>query len=219
MMTRVVGLAAVALSLCGVAHAGTLVNFDNLPQGPSYFADAGPMQTITYPGVATFSGGVVLGLASAFPANIYASNPNQYGTSSFGDASLQNALSISIAHGFAANEVSFALFNGETYGVSYDVDAYSGSTLVASEAFSNVSSNYGLGYVLPDLKASGITSVSIAPSVQGGNWDFLIDDVAFNESVQQAVNPSAVPEPSSLLLMGSGMLGCAGGLYRRMRRA
>jgi hypothetical protein len=108
------GLAAIAGS--GILHSATigLVNFDppGSPQGPSiYVAVPGPQTIVTTP--ATFSGGVVLGFATFFPAIAFATAPNVYGSADFGNH-LSNALTIAIDPAFTTTEVSFALFNGET---------------------------------------------------------------------------------------------------------
>ncbi|MEO6982999.1 MAG: PEP-CTERM sorting domain-containing protein [Edaphobacter sp.] len=218
-MLKIFSLVAAVCIFGGVAHADTVavVTFDNLPAGPSYFSAAGPAQTITpVAGVATFSGGVILGNASSFPAIVYATAPNTYATASFGD-SLPSTLTISIDPSFTANEVSFALFNGLTSPQSYFVNAYNGATLVASQNFPSIPANSASGYALADLLASSITSVTITPTDISGGWDFLLDTVAFNESIDQAVNPT-VPEPSSLVLLGSGLAAAAGEIYRRACR-
>lgn len=83
-------IAATCMALAGIAlpsaRAATgLVTFDppTSPQGPSiYVAVPGP-QTIVTP-EASFSGGVVLGLATFFPAIAFATTPNVYGTADFG---------------------------------------------------------------------------------------------------------------------------------------
>ncbi len=215
-MLKICSLTAVVCLFTAMAHADVVavVNFDNLPTGPSLFG--GPEQTITpVAGVATFSGGQVLGDASNFPAIIYATAPNVYGTTDL-DASLSSTLTISIDPSFIADEVSFALFNGEISTRSYVVDAYSGATLVGTQSFTNLPSNGASGYGLVDLLASDITKVTITPT-DISSWDFVIDTVAFNESVDTAVNP--VPEPSSLWLLGSGLAGVAGEMYRRVRKA
>jgi hypothetical protein len=81
--------------------------------------------------------------------------------------------------------------------------AFDGATQVAQQTFANVPSNGNSGYVLADLIAPDITSVKITPQGAPTSFDFLIDTVAFNEPVTAAVSP----EPSSLILIGTGLLG------------
>lgn len=196
-------LCALLLAAAGTCYASTLVvNFETvppLPPGPSTFAAAGPAQTITVPDFVTFTGGVVLGDAVNFPAQTFATPPNVYATSSFGDPSLQPTLTISINPSFLVSEVSFPLFNGLTTPTSYVVNAFSGATQVASQSFT-ITGSRASGFVVADLLASNITSVRITPTTSTTNFDFEIDTVAFNESVQQAVG---TPEPSTF---ATGML-------------
>src|SRR5450432_1349703 len=108
--SAIAALAAVAGT--GTLHAGTIpavVNFDlpDFAKGPSiYVAVPGPQTIVTTP--ATFSGGVVLGFATFFPAISFATIPNVYGTADFGNR-LSNSLSIVTDPAFSTTEVSFAL--------------------------------------------------------------------------------------------------------------
>jgi hypothetical protein len=189
------GLLAVAAT--GVLHSATIpavVNFDppSVSQGPSiYIAVPGPQTIVTTP--ATFSGGVALGFATFFPAISFATAPNVYGTADFGNH-LSTALTIAIDPAFTTTEVSFALFNGETFNQSYSVDAFNGATMVASQILSNVAPNFNSGYGLIDLNSlGGITRVTVAPTGAPAVWDFLIDTVAFNQSITSIVNPPPPP--------------------------
>lgn len=188
------GLMLLASSLPASA-ATALVNFDppGTPQGPSTYVAAGAQQTIsTAP--ANFTGGVVLGFATFFPAISFATAPNVYGTADFG-ANLGRTLDINVNAGFATSEVSFALFNGETFGQSYTATAFDGTTAVASQTLFNIAANFNAGYGIVDLQAANITRVSIAPVGAPTVWDFLIDTVAFNQTVQQGA--ASLPPPSS----------------------
>ncbi len=190
---------AIALGLAMPAGAVTaLVTFDppTTAQGPSTYVAAGAAQTITTT-PATFTGGVVLGFATFFPAISFASVPNVYGTADFG-VGLSRQLTISVNPGFAASQVSFALFNGETFNQSYFVSAFDGAAQVTSQTLNNIAANFNAGYGLVNLQAVNITRVVIAPVGMPAVWDFLIDTVAFNQSVSQGVNagpPPLLPPP------------------------
>ena len=201
----VAGLVVVAGTGISPASATPfLVDFDppSHVQGPSiYVAVPGPETIVTTP--ATFSGGVALGLATFFPAISFASSPNVYGTADFGNG-LPEALTITIDPAFSTTEVSFALFNGETFNQSYTVDAFNGASLVANQTLTNVAPNFNSGYGLIDLaNLGGITSVTIAPIGAPSVWDFLIDTVAFNQSITSIItNPPPVfqdPVPPVLI--------------------
>jgi PEP-CTERM motif len=199
------GLMAVAGT--GVLHSATLalVNFDppGNSQGPSiYVAVPGPQTIATTP--ASFSGGVVLGFATFFPAISFATAPNVYGSADFGNH-LSNALTIAIDPAFLTTEVSFAVFNGETFNQSYTVDAFNGASLVANQTLTNVAPNFNSGYGLIDLNSpGGITSVTIAPTGAPAAWDFLIDTVAFNQNITSIVNapPPPVVQPPTPPVQG-----------------
>ena len=76
---------------------------------------------------------------------------------------------------------------------SYVIDAFNGSTQVASQAANNILPNFNSGFALVDrVNAGGITSVTIHAVNPPGVWDFLIDSVAFNQSITSVV-PNAPP--------------------------
>ncbi len=194
---------AIAAGLAVFAGAGispadaavALVGFDppGTPIGPSiYVAVPGPQTIVTAP--ATFSGGVVLGDATFFPAIVFATGPNVYGTADFGNG-LAKSLTIGIDPAFTTTEVSFALFNGETFTQGYKVDAFNGASLVASQTIAGILPNFNSGYGLIDLNnAGGITSVVVSPTGAPQVWDFLIDSVAFNQNVT-TLFPNVPPPP------------------------
>jgi hypothetical protein len=187
----------VAVSGSGILHAATipaLVNFDppGFSQGPSiYVAVPGPQTIATTP--ATFSGGVLLGFATFFPAISFATKPNVYGSADFGNH-LSNTLTITIDPAFLTTEVSFALFNGETFNQSYTVNAFNGTSLVANQTLTNVAPNFNSGYGLIDVNSLlGITSVTITPNGAPAAWDFLIDTVAFNQNITSIITGPLPP--------------------------
>jgi hypothetical protein len=199
-------LGGLAVPIGSALATVAVVNFETVPvepTGPPLFASVPGPQTIVAPGIATFTGGVILGNAASFPGIVFATPPNVYGTANFGNG-LSETLTITVDPSFPVTEVSFPIFNGETFTQSYTATAFSGATQVASQTLTNLPPNSSSGFGLIDLMAMPITSVTIIPTALPSSWDFLIDTVAFNESVEQAVG---VPEPSSIALLGFGLLG------------
>jgi hypothetical protein len=190
-----VALACLALISASAQAVTGLVDFDppGTPQGPSIYVAVPAAQTIVAP-EADFSGGVVLGLATFFPAIQFATGPNVYGTANFGNG-LSTTLTVNINPAFTTTEVSFALFNGETFNQSYLVNAYNGASLVASQTSANVLPNFNSGYALVDvIAAGGITRLTVEAVNPPGAWDFLIDTVAFNQSITNVI-PNLPPPP------------------------
>jgi hypothetical protein len=76
---------------------------------------------------------------------------------------------------------------------------------VANQTLTNVAPNFNSGYGLIDLNSpGGITSVTIAPTGAPAVWDFLIDTVAFNQSITSVVNapPPPVVQPATPPVQG-----------------
>jgi hypothetical protein len=205
-----------APSVVGVSAGGStpaLIDLEKtpvLPPGPSIYLQAGPAKTITAPNLASLNGGTILGNATNFPAQSYATAPNVYATSSKSavsgaDPSLQSTLTIDIAAGYTANEVSFPLFNGMGIAETYTVNAYAGASVVATQTL-QLASNSSSGFGVVDLVAPGITRVVITPgfTYQAGYWNYAIDTIALNQKVQNALKTlttttlSATPNPAAL---------------------
>jgi hypothetical protein len=223
-MRRIALFALLLLAPCfALADTTFLINFETtpvLPVGPSTFAAAGPAQIIVVPGVATITGGVVLGNETNLPAQSFATPPNVYGTAGFGD-SLSSTLTITFDPAFSVDEVSFPILNGSTQAESYVVDAFNGATLIGTQTLSDVASNGSSGFGIIDLASTTntFTSVTIAPLALDASccsgWDYSIDSIALNESVQTAVG-GPTPEPASIELLGLGMASLLE-VYRRTR--
>lgn len=190
-------LTAIAAASTAPVHAQvtSFIDFETTPaisQGPSIFIAVPGPQTIVTP-TATFSGGVVLGLATFFPAISFASSPNVYGTADFGNG-LSRTLTIDLNPAHHVSQVSFALFNGETFNQSYQVDAFNGTSLVATQTLASVAPNFNSGYGIIDLQSSlGITQVTINAVGNPAAWDFLIDDVAINQSLTSVITTPLPP--------------------------
>ena len=203
------GFAAVLLLTGSASATVAVVNFDDLATGPNGFS--GAAQTITTV-PAVFTGGMIFGNPAFLPQIVFATAPNVYGTASF-DPLLAETLTITVNNTFPTTELSFALINGMTRPVSYLATAFNGATNVASQTLTaNIPSNQSTGgFALVDLiNAGGITKVEITPLGNPVGFDFFIDTIAFNESIQTAVNgpsPGGVPEPSTWAMMILGFAG------------
>lgn len=208
-------IAALAVLIAHSAQAATaFITFDDLATGPDNYPAASPSpQTIIYP-QATFTGGVILGNATNFPAQSFATSPNIYGTAWFGTG-LSATLTIAINPSFPTNEVSFPLFNGLTISQSYTVSAFDAfNNLLASQHLTNVPSTTISGFAIVDLVALGIVSVTISPdSIPDGSWDFAIDSIALNRSLQP------VPLPAALPMFASGVGALAFLSWRKKKKA
>lgn len=210
MQSRIVGAILAVAAFVGVSNVRAsvaFVSFDppTIPQGPSLFADLSSAQTIPISGVATFSGGVVLGSETNLPAQSYGTTPNVY-ASEVGyipDVSYtMSPITITIDPSYSVQEVSFPLFNGYTASQTYTVNALDNSTIVAQQVVT-LTSNLASGHTVIDLKASNITSVVIEPP-DSTEFDYSIDSVAFNEPVSSAITPGGTPITTSTPVTGGG---------------
>lgn len=198
---RLATLCAVLLLCAALSPAGAqvVINFDNLPVGPNNFAAAGPMQVIDVPGVATVSGGVVLGNPSFLPAFPgHGSAPNLYGTTDFADPSLLDTITLTLPASTNIKNVSGVLFNGQTISEDYSINAFFGATNVGSLALPAIQDNSSASAFRNfSLTASGgniITSLTITTPNAGLNgWNFFVDNLTV----------TSVPEPSSFMLLAS----------------
>jgi len=203
--------AALTLAVGRPALAAPItINFETLPSlptQPNNFAAAGPIQTYNVPSVFTISGGVVLGnptFLASFPA--HGSPPNLYGTADFADPSLLSTIALTFPSAEDIISVTGVLFNGQPIAEDYEVDAFSGATLVAQNIFGGMpadTSTNAFGLIsLASNAADPITSVTIKTPNSGVNgWDFLVDTIQISAAV------ISTPEPSTALILLSGVLG------------
>ena len=200
LILMLVALAAVA----GTANQASAIMIDfETYVGTSTFAAAGPAQTLIIPtaiGNVTFSGGVILTQATNCPAD----QSSMYASADFGSG-LSNPLTVT----FPVPVTNFFLdvLNGEPYNEDYTV-ADNASNLATFTLIPNTNS----GMTTIGFAATGsVVTITALPAGQP-NWDFAIDNVHFNE----ALPPNFTPEPVSMALMGTGLLGLAA--LRRLRR-
>jgi hypothetical protein len=156
-------------------------------------------QTITYP-QATFSGGAILGYATYFPAQGFATAPNIYGTAWFGD-NLLETMTITINPSFPTSEVSFSLFNGVIPSQTYTVSAFNASDMPLISQQYVIPGNGNTGFAIVDLLALGIAKVTITPDGVPSEWDFVIDSI----TLTQPPPLQPVPLPAALPLFATGV--------------
>lgn len=138
------------------------------------------------------------------------------------------------------NGMSFAGSASNTTGFQYEEEAYIYSQYGSSSA-STV--QHALWQIFDPSNSSNYNSASNALVASANSFALgLVGDTGNNSVLANTTfyiwdggaitnqdgnyppqnfvgDPSAVPEPSSLMLFGSGLLGLAGGLRRKMRRA
>lgn len=140
------------------------------------------MQTIIVPDLVRFSGGVVLGTPSDFPAAPYSTPPNLYATAHLGDPSLTPYITIDVDPGYFVYEVGGLLFNGLTRSANYLVQGFNGELQVAEQVLEAVPANTRGGFEIISLVDVPITRVVITPDSEL-EWDFLLDSMTFNQPV------------------------------------
>lgn len=216
MRVPIIIFVVMAVSLA-VARADTIttIDFENTPSagaGPTLFTSAGSAQTVDVPGVASITGGVVLGLATTLEGNPYVTAPNIYATASnniigVGGFGLPDAIVINFASGTYGTQATVPVINGMQGAENYVVTAFDDGAVVSQQTLTNVQS---FGYAVANLSAPAITSITIA-AADSSAWDFATDTITLDSSLQTAPVTStsqitAAPEPASGLLALAGVV-------------
>jgi hypothetical protein len=190
-MIRPLILSAAALCLLAgtSAQASTVIDFEAQAaaagNGGSFTGTTNSPLTI---GIATFSGGELL-LNETFSVD----ETGVYATASLGGG-YTNPLPISFSQGVSGFSLLLTNNNADTFTVADNLGD-SESMFLAANSMQTFT-----------LAGTGITSVTVTEA--GSTFDYAIDNVTFTAA-------STTPEPSSLLLLGSGLLAVGGVLRRR----
>jgi hypothetical protein len=201
-------LVVVAILVASTAYA-TTIDFEAFTGQPLF--QPTPPETRNFPNVdgsgvdVTVMNGQILTQAFDVPAN----QSSIYGTQCFGECDTPNLLNpIIVSFSQPINNFFLDVYNGWIVPVTYRVSDNAGN---AAEFL--LPNSVSGGHKLIGFAATG-TVVQIEALTLGasGEYDFFIDNIHFDEPLP----PSLVPEPASMLLLGSGLAATA--LARRRRR-
>jgi hypothetical protein len=195
--------------------------FPTTPQPNNYYA-AGAMKTYTQPGVFSIKGGVVLDDPTFLEQFIrgHGSRPNLYGTTDVADPSLLSTITLNQDPSQNIHSVEGLLFNGQDFVQTgntelYTLTAFAGARVVTVDSvrLSTVLSDPRsfTSFDLSSSIANPITRVTFrTPNAAINGWDFLVDSI---------VASSAVPEPSTIAMGGTALLGGLAYTWHRRRHA
>ncbi len=198
----------VALMVASRPASASVITFETLPPGSSTFGITAAQTLVfnNYQGSGidvTFAGGVILTSTTNLPAN----PTNIYGTADFGDATLANPLTVTFSQPIT----------------NFFLDVYNGMTTDADYRLYD-NNGHSAAFTLVPNTSSGQTEIGFAAagtivSIQGlpentDTWDFFIDNIHFNEDLPGV----PVPEPASMMLLSSGLVGLAVRAWRKRRQ-
>ena len=214
-----IGAIVFALLVCAAvsAHADPTVVFTPCTTTPCQTTSnvSGLSGTVTYPGTISDSGGdVTVSTTTSYGFN--------QGSSPYGEtnwlslATIPNDQNITFTFTQPVDYVGFFWGSPDNSNLVY---LYDGSTqigaYVGGPSAEGDGSPIGIqaGYV--DFSASAGEEITSIELLNAGSFWFETDNLSYQEAPASSPPPSTTPEPSSFLLLGSGLAGLAGMLRRK----
>lgn len=193
MRRLIVTLGVLFLGMAVSAKADTF-SFSDQPAGPSLFASSTGPHSITE-GLATFNGGTILTgeTFAAVAGNVYATVSNSVVSTPF---TFLNPLTITFSQ---------AVSNLSLFVVNNDADTY----FLTDNNGKSISAAFGLNGTDGILSLSDTNILSATIGTTNSGWDFALSGGSYN-------SPTPTPEPGTLVMLGTGLIGLVGIARRRM---
>jgi hypothetical protein len=180
------------------------------PASVNSFNGLGATASVPGPVMVTFVQSCFCGFGS-WNGNFDSGENLLYNGNGFGNG--PSPLTIAFASGVSS--VGFEVQDNFYGAYTATLSVYNGANLLFSVTGAGVAAPTADGSALflgvGDLTGANITSIVITDVGVGGPNDFAIDAVSLTQA-------STVPEPGSLALLGTGLLGVAGAVRRKMAR-
>lgn len=193
----------VALVMATAYAKAETITFSTLPTGT--------VVNTQYPGVVfSLEGSGPLTSGSPIVDEAYGGLMNA-ATITQGGFDYPTATILNIAFTSGVNDVSFQFDNDGDNSTSEFIAYGPGDTVLSSQNISG-DSNYFTMYPVT-VAGSDITDLEITNGYDDENWEFTVGSLTYSPAV------SVTPEPSSLLLLGTGLLGLGGAIRRKFASA
>jgi hypothetical protein len=186
-----IGLTLLACSLSSMAHADTV----NLFTGPWSYSE-----TYTFPSGSGYAPYYGTGVGIVYTEN--------YGTNGWNEFEAWGGTTVGNITHFASTWAYIPDFSGTFSNATFNSQTDVLSALFSGQEFNGKTWVPFNGHLTETLALNGYTYTNGAP------WSYT-----FQEGTVTSAYISSVPEPTSLMLIGTGLVGIAGTVRRKMMRA